>query len=906
MQEINSVLIDRNNLESTLPLLVQKISAATLIGFDTETQDVTTAHPGIVAFRGKDTGSAFDWRRMIVVGFSMYFNGDDTAYYFNLNHADVENRLRWEEVKPIFDAKKPGASWVAHNAPFELVVMANNFQFEMPDMICTMQMAVSAWGGDEYNHEEYISARFGEIAGLFPDIEKAFRNYNVYEKEMDDETGKEKLSPLQADLISKILAKNSDAGHSYSGFIRTISYGYGLKKIVKKFFDYDMVTFDQVLGTRAHMGELTGREVVEYGCDDAYWAVKLFYRIYQYMKENCPETIPTFFSQENPMIHVFSDIRREGWRINLQAVSDRTDLERQCFSAELRKLKTTIQGLLPFPSEPNERLMKYETWYNGLDKKGAPAKSGKNYQFYRQRFEEWAKTPNYDDDKKQAAQISSAVSNAWLGKENTGAMNLGHYFQSRLMMYDLARMPAIIYKGKVQSDGETRGELKDKIKKKIAELPDSGGHPDPLKDHYTTALKMVDVLNEMASIEQRMKLYLTPYSKLTDPETTRMYPEISSMLATRRMASANPNSMQLSKRGASTYVRGFFLPDQEDHVLVSLDWSQIELVLVGEFSGDPEFAKAYGQLPYQDLHTGACAEVLSVTIPEVTEHMIRNMHKMTPEELPAKLLIKPNGESLTPSNAKKFWRTEVGKASNFNYWYSGALSTVGEKLGWTSDQMWKATEKYRKRFAVAEAWRTGTIDQARWTGHVMLPDGHRRNRWEITHDWTNITQRMFEGYGLPGLKNFAAVFIKQIRSRAGNQLVNALIQGSCATLAKRSILSISEELKKTSLRVAFKSPIHDELVFSVHKDDVVEFLRLARRVMCNHPEIIKNLKIDCTASVGITFEPFVKDKVTLGQIELDECPDILGFEEGSKLTEEQTQQVVDYLFKQKEVISRKV
>lgn len=79
--------------------------------------------------------------------------------------------------------------------------------------------------------------------------------------------------------------------------------------------------------------------------------------------------------------------------------------------------------------------------------------------------------------------------------------------------------------------------------------------------------------------------------------SAHMYPEVTSMLATRRMASSNPNGMQLAKRGESTYVRGFYEPDTEDEVMVSLDWSQVELVLIGEFSGDPEFSKAFGQLP---------------------------------------------------------------------------------------------------------------------------------------------------------------------------------------------------------------------------------------------------------------------------------------------------------------------
>jgi hypothetical protein len=51
--------------------------------------------------------------------------------------------------------------------------------------------------------------------------------------------------------------------------------------------------------------------------------------------------------------------------------------------------------------------------------------------------------------------------------------------------------------------------------------------------------------------------------------------------------------------------------------------------------------------------------------------------------------------------------TPVGKGANFNYWYSGSLSTVGMNLGWSPDEMWEAVDRYRSRFPLAEAWRVG-------------------------------------------------------------------------------------------------------------------------------------------------------------------------------------------------------
>ena len=895
-----SVLIDASNIDQWYDQIEADIANALIIGIDLETQDVG-AHEGIKALRkeneeGDKTAkgkSVFDWRRMVITGLSIWANNSPYAYYFNLNHADVENRLPWDKIKTLLECKQEEASWVAHNAPFEITVLKNTYDFELKNVICTLQMAVSAYGPDEYDRDRYIPAGLGGITEHFVEAAKLFaKNAPVEqtdEEEVDEEEIKSnRLTPKQNELLNKVIGKTSRAAGSYNGLTIQLAYSYGLKEMVKKFFDYQMTTFTEVLGDRRHMGELTGAEVVAYGCDDSYWAVRLLFELSSYMAIHCPEAVDTFFTQENPMIYVYSQVRCEGMKVNLASIEKVRDSERIRFAQVIRELKAVCRSMLPFREEPDERMM-FDGWYSKLDKTGKPG-----YQKNREKFAAWANSKDEEDDFKQACQVSSAVSNAWAGVDKNPGISIGHYMQARLMMYDLCQLKAVIYKGKVQSDAETRGELRERV----SGFKATETNPI-LIEHWAKVDRLLALMGEIAGIEQRMKLYLTPYTCLTDPETQRMYPEISSMLASRRMAASNPNPMQLAKRGESVFVRGFYEPDEPDEVYVSLDWSQVELVLVGELSGDPEFAKAFGQLPYNDLHLGAAADVLSIMIPEVTYDLLKNMATMKEEDLPPKLLIKPNGDKLTPQGAKKFWRTEIGKGSNFNYWYSGALATVGEKLGWTSKQMWEATEKYRERFAVAEEWRTATILQGRECGMVMLPDGHRRVRWEATYEWANITQRLFDQYRDAGISAFGREIIRSIKSRAGNQLVNSLIQGTSATLAKRSIIAIKAACKEQGIRATFKMPIHDELLFSVHRDDVVKFIKLAKSIMMNHPDIVKNLKLYATASVGLTFEPFDDVKAPFGQVELDEAPAILGFGKDAVLDDEQIAYTVNWLFERR-------
>lgn len=338
----------------------------------------------------------------------------------------------------------------------------------------------------------------------------------------------------------------------------------------------------------------------------------------------------------------------------------------------------------------------------------------------------------------------------------------------------------------------------------------------------------------------------------------------------------------------------------DDHVIVSIDWSQIELVLIGDFSGDPEFARCYGQMPYDDLHIVAASDCLGFTEAE----FLGLKKGVDPGVRP---LVDKVGTVMDPPKAYKYWRTEVGKGANFNYFYSGSLSTVGEKLGWGPDQMWEATERYRNRFAVAEQWRLETIGHGQQHGYVQLPDGHRRVKFEATPVWADGFRAKFGPWAdHDGVRVFRDTIIRRLQSRANNQLVNSMIQGSCATLAKRSILRIRDRLRTrgwSNREARFMWPIHDELVYSVHRALVRQFIEMAREIMRDHKDIIRSLPIDCSPSVGLTFEPWDAKKARLGQIELFEAPEIAVVPKdliGGRLVPEQWDDVVNWLFEERE------
>lgn len=881
MAGIKAVLVDRRNGAEVLPRILAELATAKVVGFDIETTDVETRHDGLNAYNNA-TRLVFDHRRSTITGFSTYVEGSDTAYYFNMMHADVENRLPAGLGAELLERIPDTALKIAHNAPFELVHVKQCWGHDLTNVVCTLQMAVSHHGPDEYDLNTFyrapLPAPFHKIAKDIVSVWEGFEPGDA-------------LTGAQQELLNKFIAKESKASHSYNGFVAEIAKGYSLKKLTKSRFGVDQMTFKEVLGECTHMGQLTGERVVSYGADDAYWAVKHYRWMFDDMLKNNPATLRCFFAQENPMVQLYADAWREGIRLDLQQVFERRDIERRNMAATLREFKALIKQALPFPAEPHPILARKEKWYFDPAKEGTSKPQG--YVGKRAQIEKWANSPDSADDFQQVFQISNPIGNAWAEERgikvpSSGKLNLVYYHAMRTIMYDLLRLPMQYDEGSVSSDKDARGRIRETL------------------DKDTVPGRLMTLLQSMADIEQRTKLYLTPYTQLMDPDTSRVYPSLSSQLATRRLATSFPNPMQLARSGESAYIRSFYLGDTDEHVVISADWSAIELVLIGDFAGgNGGFAKVYGQLPYGDMHTGSAVDALSVkTMPGITEDEFKEFKfGRNPNNRELKDF---SGRDLSAKDFHKWARgTAIGKGINFGYWYSGACSTVANNLGLSSDEHWELVDKYRERFAVEEAWRVGVQEEATINGFVTLPDGHRRTRFEATQPWRDAMRGKFRDLSAaPALLAYADTACRRIQARARNQVVNAMIQGSCATLAKRSLLNLRKLVGEAGLvwgvDCRLMMPIHDELVFSVHRSAVMTFIPLLRKAMAEHPDIVKHFPLNCTVAMGRTFRPFDANNPAMSQIELDEAQMIEGIVpkelEGSQLSDQKVAELLEYLF----------
>ena len=835
--KILKTLVDRRNLTEVLAKLKPILANTQLLGFDIETHDALR-HDGLndlmkVDEEGKKSAGSkliFDTNRTTVTGFSLYSDGTNESYYFNLAHADAENCISFEEVRPLLDSYK--GYFIIHNAPFEIVMLEKglNTKWKLPHgkVLDTLILCVTAYNSDTYTKSDFAKRQLTGLYSLLPDIMAAYGSQDIEKQE---------------DLVNKFCAKESDAAHSYNGFVKDLAWGFNLKKASKHWLDYTQTTFEEVMNGRGHMGQLTGEEVVKYGADDAITCVGIYHEVMAWLMTENPKAIKTYFEQENPCCWVYAEMNATGMRVDVEAIYKAREEQRLEYAKALRKMKAILATGLKsvWTGEPSQQLVKYEKWYaNGRDR-------------YLGLIKQFAELPdNLSDYDLVNYGVRSPVGKGWSGEE-ANAVNLSHYMPMRVILFEIFGLKAMVEAKKVQSDGEARDKLRAKALESGNEL----------------VVQLMDCYKVLGDIDQCLKLYINNYTKMVDPDTGRMYPTISSILDTRRTSMSNPNAQQLTKFGSSKFVRSFFLPDDDNSVILAPDFSAIELVILAGYSNDTGFVDAYGQRPHKDLHTRTAAIMVEETLAEFLKRQ-----------------------------DKKQIRTEIGKPSNFGYWYSGSLNSVGVKLGWDRDKIQRMGEIYREGYAEAEEWRLATIQEGKAKGYVELPDGLRRYRFEATPMWATVMQQKFDKLGV---SEFGKKCIRRIQTRAGNQMVNAMIQGLCATYAKRKMYrAMFKDLPRMGLRARPMFLCHDELPTSVHRDDVMKIKDYLYELMIDGEGIFDNVMIDSSMAMGRNYLAFNAEKNPKGLVELMEIdknlPCIPENRWGEAATDEETDLIIDYLF----------
>ncbi len=275
--------------------------------------------------------------------------------------------------------------------------------------------------------------------------------------------------------------------------------------------------------------------------------------------------------------------------------------------------------------------------------------------------------------------------------------------------------------------------------------------------HHPIAEKILDY-RELAKLKST---YVDALPLMINSKTGRVHSTFrQAVAATGRLASDNPNLQNIpirSERGQR--VRKAFVPRNEEYVILSADYSQIELRLVAELSGDENLLEAFEKK--LDIHTATASKVYDVAITSVTKDM-----------------------------------RYKAKSVNFGIIYGQGAFGLAENIGVSRGEAKEIIENYFAQFPKIKQYMNDNINFARQNGYVQTIKGRRRYLKDINS------------------KNFT------VRGFAERNAINSPVQGSAADLIKLAMIDIHREFKKQNFKSRMTLQVHDELVFDAHKDEV--------------------------------------------------------------------------------------
>jgi len=254
--------------------------------------------------------------------------------------------------------------------------------------------------------------------------------------------------------------------------------------------------------------------------------------------------------------------------------------------------------------------------------------------------------------------------------------------------------------------------------------------------------------------------YVDALPLLINPKTGRVHTTYGQAVAvTGRLASNCPNLQNIPIRtDRGREIRKAFIPRDENHVLISADYSQIELRIVAAISGDENMSEAFRL--HKDIHTATASKVYGVDEEAVTKEM-----------------------------------RYKAKSVNFGIVYGQGPFGLAANLGISRTEAKTIIDNYKKEFAGITKYMDDMINFAREHGYVQTVMG--RKRWLRDINSGNFT----------------------VRSFAERNAINSPIQGTAADMIKLAMVKVHEAFKKHNFKSKMILQVHDELVFDVIKEE---------------------------------------------------------------------------------------
>lgn len=294
---------------------------------------------------------------------------------------------------------------------------------------------------------------------------------------------------------------------------------------------------------------------------------------------------------------------------------------------------------------------------------------------------------------------------------------------------------------------------------------------EEILEGYRNTSPVVGLILEIRGLRKLLTTYIDSLPKLVNPHTGKIHTTFNqTVTATGRISSTNPNLQNIPIRtDEGREIRRAFIADPGD-LIMSADYSQIELRLMADLSKDPAMVEAF--LSGEDIHRSTAAKIYHKELAEVTDNERRN-----------------------------------AKTANFGIIYGISAFGLSQRLGIPRSEAKELINGYLATYPQVQQYMNNAITGARDNGYVTTVKGRRRY--------------------LPEINSRNAV----VRGYAERNAINAPLQGSAADIIKIAMISIYNEMDRRAMRSRMILQVHDELVFNVVPEELETLTQLVTRCM---------------------------------------------------------------------------
>lgn len=312
----------------------------------------------------------------------------------------------------------------------------------------------------------------------------------------------------------------------------------------------------------------------------------------------------------------------------------------------------------------------------------------------------------------------------------------------------------------------------------------------PTDEDTLTALSdkhpIIDEILEYRGIKKLLSTYIEPLPGYISPTTGKIHTTFNQALtATGRLSSSKPNLQNIpirTERGKE--IRKAFVPSRPGGVIMSADYSQIELRIMAHLSCDTHLINAFRK--GQDVHAITAAKVFGIQAEDVTADQRR-----------------------------------IAKTANFGIMYGISAFGLSQRLHIGRAEAKKIIEDYFANFPAISSYIEDTLASAREFGYVETLFGRRRY--------------------LPDINSKNGT----VRALAERTAINAPIQGTSADIIKLAMINVDRRLSEEGLQSRMVLQIHDELLFDALPEEVETLERIVREEMENVIELSIPLTVEC-------------------------------------------------------------